>query len=302
MSAIITVDWGTTRFRAARLDASGAVLEAIEDPRGGILQMTGEATGFERYLADKLGPWLGDAPVLMAGMIGSRQGWIETPYVEAPASLSAIAGKLQRVPFAAAPAFVVPGVVCRAASGALDVMRGEETQILGAMALESIEQGLIVLPGTHSKWTRVENGQITGFATSMTGELFDLLGTHGLLARTMTPGAFDGTSFLAGVERARAPGGLSHLLFGVRTEGLLNGLSGEGQHNFLSGLLIGAEIAGMRSLDPDAGAAYVIASSELAKRYGLALTHFDITATILSGETCAHAGLLALAQHAELLS
>lgn len=300
---IIAVDWGTTRFRAARLDRNGTVVDQVEDPRGGIKQMSGNPADFEAYLGAQLAPWLEEAAatILMAGMIGSQQGWIEAPYAQAPAGLGELAGKLARLPFDTAPAFIVPGVSHHAPSGTIDVMRGEETQIMGAITLTELDDALVVLPGTHSKWARIEKRRITGFATSMTGELFELLSQHSLLARTMTPGAFQRDAFMAGLERSETTGGLAHLLFSVRTEGLLNGLSGEGQHSFLSGILIGSEIAAMRALYPGATTVHLVAGPALAEPYQLALERLGMTATRLDGAACVHAGLLALAAKAELL-
>jgi 2-dehydro-3-deoxygalactonokinase len=233
-------------------------------------------------------------PVLACGMVGSQHGWREAPYAPCPADAAALARQALRLDERIR---ILPGLMHDAAQP--DVMRGEETQIVGALALhpELAEQSCLVLPGTHSKWARVEAGRVTGFATHMTGELYALLRQHSVLARLMPADAASPPSsqaFLAGVEAARADGALSHQLFAVRTLGLFKRLPPEQLPDYLSGLLIGHEIAHELAAGAPARLA-LVGDPALCARYGLALGRFGIAAPLQLDNT-APAGLWRLAQ------
>jgi 2-dehydro-3-deoxygalactonokinase len=257
---LIAVDWGTTRLRARVLQSGATDGERDGPPRvsepWGIASVTdGDFAGVLRRVLSALGEeemWGreqragGVAPILMSGMIGSLQGWVEAPYARCPAPLAGLARQLTPVPFDR-PVQLVPGV-CRDDGGMPDVMRGEETQILGALDDPS-GSGLFVLPGTHSKWALVEEGRLTSFMTFMSGEVFAAMRDHSLLSRTIerraTPPAPEDPAFAAGaaagIDPDPAAGGLLHRLFGVRTRGLFDRLDGSDQEAFLSGLVIGSE-------------------------------------------------------------
>lgn len=265
--ALIAVDWGTTSFRAYLLDADGDILDRVTSERGIQSVAKGE---YEATLAGYVQNWRRDGatPILLSGMIGSRQGWIEAPYARAPAGLVEVAAAMVSIDSETLGKIgVVPGVSVEDAALGPDVMRGEETQIFGALAAASQNEGLFVLPGTHSKWARVEDGRIVSFATYMTGDVFAALRNHTILARLMTSGEEDADGFSAGVQAAKrlnAPGELLHAVFMTRTLGLFDRLTPAQQPEYLSGLLIGAEIlAGGR----DGRAATVIGSPALTKRY-----------------------------------
>lgn len=267
MPALIAVDWGTTSFRAYLLDADGAILDRITSERGIQSVANGE---YEATLASFVQNWRGEAatPIILSGMIGSRQGWIEAPYARAPAGLSEVAAAIVAIESKELGEIgVVPGVSVEDAALGPDVMRGEETQIFGALAASGGSDELFVLPGTHSKWARVESGRIVSFATYMTGDVFAALRHHTILARLMTAGEEDTEGFAAGVRAAKtlnAPGELLHAIFMTRTLGLFDRLTPAQSPEYLSGLLIGAEImAGGRNL----GAATVIGSPALTQRY-----------------------------------
>ncbi|HEX8374886.1 MAG TPA: 2-dehydro-3-deoxygalactonokinase, partial [Geminicoccaceae bacterium] len=230
-AALIGLDWGTTSLRAYRIAATGAVLERREAARG-ILSVAGGA--FADALAEVAGDWLAaepGVPVLASGMIGSRQGWREVPYADCPVGAAELARGFAEV---AGPGDrtvrIAPGLLARDAGGVPDVMRGEETQILGEIAAHGVTSGRFVLPGTHSKWATAEAGRILSFATYMTGEVFDVLRRHSILGRLMRDAApHDPDAFRRGLDRARAPepegtavggGRLLHDLFGARTLGL----------------------------------------------------------------------------------
>ena len=236
-------------------------------------------------------------------MVGSRQGWVEAPYVPCPAGAAEIAAamttsrrrELGRV-------VVVPGLSARDARGAPDVMRGEETQILGALGASGRADGLFVLPGTHSKWARVEAGRIVDFATFMTGEVFAALKDHTLLGRLMAPpdetdaaSAADG--FARGLAAAAAlerPGDLLHAIFMTRTLGLFDEAPAHALADYLSGLLIGAEIlAGAQG----AREAFVVGSPALTARYRAAGEALGV-AFAPAPDNCATLGQIALLRQA----
>jgi 2-dehydro-3-deoxygalactonokinase len=254
---VIAVDWGTSSFRAYRLDAQGNVLES-RAAAVGILSVPGGK--FPETLETQIRGW-DEAPIVMSGMVGSRQGWAEAPYVPCPAGFDQIAASLLEVGWGRQRAWIVPGVVCRGAVP--DVMRGEEVQVLGAG-----QDGLFCLPGTHSKWVEVKNGRIERFSTHMTGEVYAVLRQHSILGRMMEEGKPDTDAFAQGLKRSGEPGGLLHHLFGVRTRGLMGELGPAASPSYLSGILIGHEIRNAREAfsligEPTLAALYQQAASAL---------------------------------------
>ena len=263
---LVTIDWGTSALRGARLDEAGRVLEEKSAALGILNVPNGDFAG---AFAAQFGDWMKppDALCLISGMAGSRQGWSEAPYASCPAGPAELAQHLHWIePGRIA---LVPGL-CDTQRDVPDVMRGEEVQIFGAMRLAGLADGLFVLPGTHSKWADVREGKVTGFRTFMTGEAFGLFSQHSILARTLDGNApFDEAAFLQGAARAGTGGGLLHHAFGVRALGLFDRLSPAQSASYLSGLLIGEELA-QQKLQPG-GEVMVIGSSVLTARYALAL-------------------------------
>jgi 2-dehydro-3-deoxygalactonokinase len=235
---VIAVDWGTSSLRCYRMDGEGGILEARTEAKGILAVPAGK---FADVLEEQVGDWIGqgESPVVMSGMVGSRQGWVEVPYVPCPAGYAEIAAAMRKVRDGV---WVVPGVSCRDAAGVPDVMRGEEVQILGAG-----RDGLFCLPGTHSKWVEVEEGRLKRFSTHMTGEVYAVLKQHSILGRMMEEGAADANAFAQGVARAGQEGGLLHHLFGVRTRGLMGELGATASASYLSGILIGHELGNVRA-------------------------------------------------------
>jgi 2-dehydro-3-deoxygalactonokinase len=272
-AALIGIDWGTTSFRAYRLDADGRVIDRKSAPAG--ILKEGD---FERVFEREIGAWLvdrPDLPVIASGMITSRQGWVEVPYCPCPAGGDEIARALR--PYATGAGRVihfVPGVSVVGADGVPDVIRGEETQVIGEVG-DAPGRRLLVLPGTHSKWALVEDGRIVWFATFMTGELFGVLREHSILGRMMAGDADDAQAFRRGLAYARShPGGLLKRLFSARTLGLFGDLRESAIGSYLSGLLIGSEVAEV--LDcleqvPSDEEITVIGSADLTDRYLLAI-------------------------------
>lgn len=288
---LIALDWGSTRLRAFLLGAGGAVMATRQSGQGAST-LSGEAA-FEQAFAAVTADWPA-LPALACGMVGSQHGWREAPYAPCPADAAALVQHALKLNERVS---ILPGLMHD--GGQPDVMRGEETQIVGALALhpELAPQSCLVLPGTHSKWARVEDGRVSGFATHMTGELYALLRQHSVLARLMPA---DGSSapspqaFLAGVDAARQDGALSHQLFAVRTLGLFKRLAAEQLPDYLSGLLIGHEIAHELAAGAPARLA-LVGDPALCERYALALGRFGIEQPLQLDST-APAGLWQLAQ------
>ena len=250
-----------------------------------------ESGQFSKLLDEQAGAWIaaGESPIVMSGMVGSRQGWVEAPYAQCPAGLDELASGLKKVEWGGKQAWIVPGLACRDEAGVYDVMRGEETQILGAMD-DLPAECVICLPGTHSKWVVVQKGRILGFKTYFTGEMFAVLRKHSLLGRMMEVGAADQTSFLDGVKRSADPGGLLHHLFGVRTRGLFYEISPANAPSYLSGILIGHEL---REAAADARKLYLLGSAELTALYGKAARAIGLESKLLDPEAVTR-GLFAL--------
>jgi 2-dehydro-3-deoxygalactonokinase len=289
---MIAIDWGTSSFRAYRLDAAGGVVEKRSAPLG-IMQVQGAR--FAEALDAQVGDWLtaGEGPVLMSGMIGSRQGWKEAAYVDCPAGAEQIAARLQHVAWGAGrSAWIAPGVCCRDAGGVPDVMRGEETQILGVLD-QLPATAWICLPGTHSKWVEVRDGRIHRFTTHMTGEVFATLRAHTILGRMMQEAPPDARAFAQGLERAREPGGLLHHLFGVRARGLFAELADAASASYLSGLLIGHEL---QAVAADVAIVHLLGAQALEAAYRQALEHSGRRAVTLDADAAVR-GLARLARH-----
>jgi 2-dehydro-3-deoxygalactonokinase len=282
---LLALDWGTSSLRAHRLAAGGATLETRELARGiaHIVRDSGAGRdGFERAFDDACADWTREfpaVPLIACGMVGSAQGWRETPYLEVPGSLDRLASALTQVRSASgATLHLVPGLIERGRLPSL--MRGEETQIAGALDVAGLTASsgapiLIGLPGTHSKWAQVHDREIVHFDTFMTGEVYEALCTHTLLARTMRRSAeWERAAFDRGARVARSPEGRAGVLstiFSTRALGLTGALAPEAQADYLSGLLIGHEIHALEELDRHAldGAAHILlaGSEALCERY-----------------------------------
>jgi 2-dehydro-3-deoxygalactonokinase len=301
--ALIGVDWGTSSCRAYLLDRTGRTIETAAAAKG-VLHV--ESGAFGSALDELIGHWRRPGlPVLLSGMIGSRQGWIEAPYVDVPATFDRIAAAM--IPHPDDPSIhIVPGLAQDFPDQAPDVMRGEETQIIGALGEESGRR-LLVTPGTHSKWALAEDQKVVWFATFMTGELFAVLKEHSILGRLMAADATDDQgAFEQGLDAARRlPGGLLGRLFSARTLPLFERLATDGVAAYLSGLLIGQEIAealGRFEAPPDRRSPIVvIGASALAARYARALDRSGL-ASEAAVEDAAARGHFKLAGAAGLLT
>ena len=301
--ALIAVDWGSSSFRAYLMARDGAILDAIATADGVATIAPG---GFPDALARLLGGWLGahaDLPVIASGMVGSRNGWREAPYVKCPADPRDIAAKLVAVQAGDRLVHLTPGLSYQNDDGEPDVMRGEEVEILG---IADSGGRLVVLPGSHSKWAVVERGRVERFKTFVTGELFAAIRDHtlaGAFARGAKPKP-PGPAFARGVRRGAAANrgegsGLLAALFGARSLPLMGKLAEDDAGEYLSGLIIGAEIGEARRLFPEE-AAHVAGAEGLVARYLAAFEALGQSARAAQGRAAAR-GLIIVAQNAGLL-
>ncbi|MDQ7247512.1 2-dehydro-3-deoxygalactonokinase [Dongia sedimenti] len=301
ISAILA-DWGTTNRRAWAVDRDGNVLDQRKDDQGllGVKDRAFEAS-FRGFIGDWLKAATPAAPIVMAGMVGSKLGWREAPYVAAPARFGQLAEHLVALPDVDGhPIRIAPGFSARE-DGRPDVMRGEECQLYG-LWLSARADRLCVLPGTHSKWAGIRNGGLDGFRTYMTGELFSQLCGSGTLAQLMQPDApHDAAAFQRGlsVSEGASAGALLNRLFSVRSLGLFGELPGEALASYLSGLLIGAELRDATvGLD---GSVAVIGSSRMNGLYVSGLSAIGVEAEPIDGDPLLRTALLAIARDAGLL-
>ncbi len=288
-AAMVAVDWGSSHFRAYLLAADGAV-RAQTDNDHGIFKV--QQGGFASVLYDACGSWLEHAPglpVFMSGMVGSREGWVETNYLKCPATVDDLGKHLVRVPdMQDHPTFIVPGLSCGSLAFT-DVMRGEETQVLGTAATAGGD--IVCLPGTHSKWVRYDGATIRDFATFLTGELFASIRRAASVRAIIRHEDFAADAFEEGIRVSKKPGGFAHHVFSIRSR-LLTQESLCGTHaSYLSGLLIGAEIGAGLELCPVKQGVTLVGSRSLLRQYEQAFALFDIPTWSVTSEQASIQGL-----------
>lgn len=297
-SLFIAGDWGTTRLRLALCDGA-AILDRKDGPGIGALTVSAEAT-FLSLIMD----WRrihGDLPAYLCGMVGSRNGWHEAPYAVCPADPRSLRGSALRFAVDGLDVAIVPGLTCSNPLGAPDVMRGEESQILGAILLHpALSRGkhLLALPGTHTKWVALEDGSVQRFMTTPTGEFFALLRAHSQLTKAApdtqpaTPAGF--VQGMARGRETRGRAGLLQTLFETRTRQLIDGMKAEDAVGFLSGLLIGGDVDGALDCFGKPRLVHLIGDPALAALYAEALAGAGVASEKLDGGDCAFAGLRAI--------
>lgn len=275
MESYIAVDWGSTHLRAWHIE-QGECINTLNIPCGVTHLAAGEAPDiFARHLA----PWCTDPalPVVMAGMIGSDAGWRAVAYLPCPVSLHELSERLEAV---AENVWIVPGLKLEC-EGEFNVMRGEETQLLGAMGLAPAS--CYVMPGTHSKWVSVADGSVERFDTVMTGELHHLLMSYSLIGKGLPAQQRDEAAFAAGLAKGLAEPSLVSQLFATRAARVLGALAPESVSEALSGLLIGAEVATLsRRYQPSQ--VTLVASETLSPRYRQAFARLNIAVTECAGD------------------
>ncbi|MEM6383214.1 MAG: 2-dehydro-3-deoxygalactonokinase [Pseudomonadota bacterium] len=288
----IAVDWGTSNLRAYAMSFADDRAMAVVHGAGMRAIAADSTVSFEGSLLEAIAPWIDSrshpVPVLMCGMVGSKQGWVEARYLGLPVDLSALPSALTLVDAhdKRLQAAIVPGL--RQEEPA-NIMRGEETQLAG-FSRAVAGSARVCLPGTHSKWARLDDGWVTEFSTCMTGELFDLLSTRSILSHSVDASSMQAEAFIAAVcEAYRAPQRLLSALFGIRAEDMLNGTDPTVARARLSGLLIGADLAsaGLNKSERIA----LIGARSLTQAYQDALSALDFAAEVHDGEAMVLAGL-----------
>lgn len=291
----IAVDWGTSNLRVWAMGPEGIRAQATSDD--GMGRLTRDQ--FEPALMALIAPWLGAkvVPVIVCGMAGSRQGWFEAPYRAVPCTPLDRAGLVQvPVQETRIAVFIAPGL--KQARPA-DVMRGEETQIAGALALHPAFDGVMCLPGTHSKWAQISAGEVVSFQTFLTGEMFALLSEQSVLRHGMQGKGWDDAAFDTGLSDALSrPDRIGAQLFNLRAEGLIADLSPARARARLSGLLIGIELAAAKPYWLGQ-AVTLIGADALCQSYARALRTQGVEARLLPATECSLAGLASLARQLE---
>jgi len=298
---LIAIDWGTSSARAYALGGHGKIVSKRSAPLGVQRVALG---GF----ADALNVLCGgdvpdDVPLIASGMIGSRQGWVEAPYCKCPAGFDAIAASLIGVP--GTRLSIVPGLMCQDSDEVPDVVRGEETQVFGALSEGIVARQVVILPGTHSKWVIAGPEGVETFATFMTGEVYAVLREHSILGRLALTGV-DDAALERGVRHSlRRDAALTHDLFSARTLALTEALAPTGVDDYLSGLLLGSEIAAARAWLAgkrlERATVMLLGDAALLLRYRRALALADIDA-VLGPSDAAARGLWRIAVHAGMLT
>jgi 2-dehydro-3-deoxygalactonokinase len=296
-SAFIVLDWGTSSFRAYLLNTDGTVQETVTASHGILAVKDG---AFDAALESHIGKWDMKLPIMASGMITSRQGWVELPYVACPASLQSIAAAVHlHTSKHGRKIYFVPGISTHGPDGAPDVIRGEETQVLGATEGGSEH---FVTPGTHSKWITVKDREITGFSSYMTGEVFALLKTHSILGKLMTGDMASPSAFERGVRAGlKDPAGFLHNIFSTRTLALFNEMPTDHLGSYLSGQVIGTEIAHAIAKNPTGAQYRILATPTLGEHYmtamkiaGLSVSYGEPDVAVVGlRKIAAAAGLLA---------
>jgi 2-dehydro-3-deoxygalactonokinase len=284
----IAVDWGTTNRRAYRIDAEGRTADEFEDSNGALSVPKGEFPAAVAEIRDRLG----DLPLLLAGMAGSNRGWIDAPYVPCPAGIDDL---VKNLVWAGEREAIVPGV-SYIGQGRADVMRGEEVQLLGGVADGLVNpEGFCCHPGTHNKWALLRGGKIQIFGTVMTGELFNLLKEHSILADLLQGPVEPNEAFKRGVRHALEREMLPAELFGVRAGVLLGKTSKDDAPSYTSGLLIGTDVR-IGLTWPASARIGVMGRPELTRLYAAAITEAGRESIELDGEHCFIAGIRKIAE------
>lgn len=300
--AFIAGDWGTSHLRLHLCDSVGQSLQQRQG--AGVAQIRADAQAdsapdWAARLQALTADWRqahGELPVLLCGMVGANIGWQRVPYVHCPITLDARARQLVSPPDSTV--LIAPGLSCTNRNGAPDVMRGEETQILGALQLApQLASGaqLLCLPGTHCKWVLLDNGQVLEFTTAVTGELFAVITRHTVLVQASQVD-IDAAAFTRGLRQVCTQPALLQLIFECRSRQLNGELSAAAAASYLSGLLIGADVQDALHGYPNLPVTLVGAPS-LTRLYATACQHIGQAASQLDGERASLAGLATYFQH-----
>ncbi len=290
----IGVDWGTSNFRAYLLSEKGKICDK-KNTNTGLKDLKKDE--FEDYLLSQISPWLQDShkPIILCGMVGSQAGWHEVPYIHIkdimtalPTSVHKIATKNQSL-----EAYIMSGA-CQKPPQQMDVMRGEETQVFGFLNQNKNFSGYIILPGTHSKWVEVNKGEVVGFRTFMTGELYQIIKQYSILSSLITDEIFNEKDFQDGLNNSITDSQfLTNYLFSLRATSLLMPETSRSISSYLSGLLVGLEIASFKDILMQKPEITIIGSTTLMEIYQKAVSTLDLYANCYNSEKATTAGLLA---------
>ena len=288
---MLVVDWGTTNLRAYSCRDDGYIGARTELEQGIKVVAAGRYPAILRQILTELG-LATDEPIYVCGMAGARGGWMEAAYCQTPVAINALKASLLPLP-EPFQGFLVPGIKTLACDGILDVIRGEEIQVFGALRKLGLKDALICLPGTHSKWVQVRNRQIVSFMTFMTGDVFQALEQTILKWRAEDP--FITQTFLNGLTQSQQTGGgLLHQLFTARTQMLAGNLKAEQVSSFVSGLLIGHELKETEKFRRAGEKIVIIGSELLSQRYRLALEQASVAVETLGSDIATCSGISSL--------
>lgn len=287
MSSIV-VDWGSSSFRAYLLNDQLQCIDSVKN-QSGVLNIK---IPYQQVFTSACGEWIKQYSVkriLCAGSVGSREGWLETPYAKVPFSMHDFTESIKYLELSSHYSLgILPGVQGISPSGQVDVMRGEEMHLFGILDQIKTEEALVCLPGTHSKWARVKNGQIDTFATFMTGEMFELLCANSYIGKLIKTRDFEQESFLQGVldsKKAHNDGvSLLHSLFSVRAAIVSQTFTVPSLYSYISGFLITNEISNALEMFNGNNELFLVADSKLTAPYQLALESFSLQPTIINSE------------------
>jgi 2-dehydro-3-deoxygalactonokinase len=290
----VGINWGSTNFRAFLIGADGTAIDGYSAPAGVVAL---DRDGMASMMDDLASRWPKKGPVYASGMIGSNVGWIEVPYAEAPAGCADLAAAAVATLIGNVATHIVPGIACRRSfDGDPDILRGEEIELMGLVALRAVD-GCVALPGTHTKWSRLENGRVVDFFTSMSGEIFDRLTAKGLLSSVVADEAADGPAFLRGVSAGRARClSLGSSLFGARAQVVRGVLAKSDAASYIRGLLIGSEIADALAIYPALrnGVIPLIGNRALCHLYASALQAVGVSSELIESRAACLRGFRAL--------
>ena len=292
---LVGINWGSSNFRAWRISPGGVLVDELTAPRG-VASL--DRPGMVDVMAQVAARWPDIRCPVATGMIGSNIGWIDVPYLDCPVSTADIARGLVPTTVGTVDLLIAPGLACRRArDDQPDILRGEDVEIFGALALDGdVSNRLLVLPGTHTKWARTQSGRLVDFFTSMSGEVYDRLTAQGLLASVVEGEAHVGEAFTAGLAVAQEGLGLGAALFGVRARVIRGDLARRDAASYLRGILIGAEFMDAAHLYPDAigSAITLVGNASLSTLYQAAAPVFGHSANIIDARAAGIAGFLAV--------
>jgi 2-dehydro-3-deoxygalactonokinase len=302
-AALIIGDWGNSNARLWLCTADGTVLDRRDGP--GIAALRSDSAAIAGAFTDMAQGWPALLPALLAGVVGASFGWRDAGYLPCPIAVDAIGGSAVRAPTNEHLVWILPGLRCVNLWGEPDTMRGEEFQIAGWAALTGERDSLLCLPGTHCKWARVAAGQVTGFHSAISGELFALISAHSVMIdRSAQQAAHDADAFAEGVRLAKAAGGvdLAALLFAARARQAVGAMAADRAPSFLSGIIIGCDIRTALAQYGDTDRLVITGAGVLSAHYASALMYWERKADVIDGDAAMCAGLIAAARRAGLLA